>query len=156
MCAWCLLNPEEGFWSPKTGVAHSWEPPCGCWDLNQILCKGSKCSSPRSHPSSPWFFSFSVFITCTLLLKVFTCARAVCVPVHSHAHTPEADVKCLLPWFSSLLFETNSYTSWPASLRASPVRLPSAVIRDTCYITLIWREKNLNLGLYAWSHASSS
>lgn len=30
----CLLTPEEGIGSPKTGVAGGCELPCGFWDLN--------------------------------------------------------------------------------------------------------------------------
>jgi hypothetical protein len=35
---------EEGVGSPRAGVSEGWEPPRGCFNWTQGLCKSSKCS----------------------------------------------------------------------------------------------------------------
>lgn len=44
--------PEEAVKSPGAGVTDSYELPCECWDLTQVLCNHSKHSSVQSHLSS--------------------------------------------------------------------------------------------------------
>lgn len=43
-CACCLQRPE-GVRFPGIGVTGDCEQTCGCWELNSVLCKSSKCSS---------------------------------------------------------------------------------------------------------------
>lgn len=40
----------EGVESPRTGVADSGEPPCGCWKLNSGPLEGQSVS-PSADPS---------------------------------------------------------------------------------------------------------
>ena len=44
LCAWCPWKSKLGIRSPGTGVADGCEPPCGCWELNPVLCKSSQYS----------------------------------------------------------------------------------------------------------------
>jgi hypothetical protein len=34
LCAWYPWKPEEDVLIPGTRVIHSYESPCGCWELN--------------------------------------------------------------------------------------------------------------------------
>lgn len=43
---------KEGLGSTGTGTASGCEPPCGCWELNVVLCKSNECSEPLSYVSS--------------------------------------------------------------------------------------------------------
>lgn len=45
MRAWYLQRPEE---DTRTGVNHSWEPPCERWELSLVLCKSSHSATPSA------------------------------------------------------------------------------------------------------------
>lgn len=32
--AYFTWRPEQGTWSPGTGVTNGWKSPCECWELN--------------------------------------------------------------------------------------------------------------------------
>lgn len=51
--ALCPQRPEEGVVFPGTGIRDGCGPPCGWWELNQILWKSSKCSKLLNHLFSP-------------------------------------------------------------------------------------------------------
>lgn len=70
-CAWYPWKPEEGVWSPGTGVSDR-EPPRGCWEIEPKSSAGAasalnhRARSPallRSH-----FFSFLIWpFSCQVL-----------------------------------------------------------------------------------------
>lgn len=64
--AWCLWRSEESFRSSETGV--SYVPPCGCWELNQGLCKSSYCwvNSPAQKLILSYSRSQSLMTNCRL------------------------------------------------------------------------------------------
>lgn len=41
----CSQRPQEGSWSPRTGVTDSSDPPCKCWELSPGLLEEQKVTT---------------------------------------------------------------------------------------------------------------
>lgn len=53
LCAWCQKRPEEGVGFLGTGVTGSYEPPCGCYELDSGPLEQQPCSPLLSCLHSP-------------------------------------------------------------------------------------------------------
>jgi hypothetical protein len=71
--------PKDSIGFPGAGITDSCEPPCGCWESNQVLCKGNQCCWPLSSLSNlRTDLSLSLCLSVSLSLSVCVCV-CVCV-----------------------------------------------------------------------------
>ena len=58
LCVRCVLDEHGGEKSELDRLELRREPPCGCWELNWVLCKNRQCSQHLGHIPT-WSHHFS-------------------------------------------------------------------------------------------------